>query len=152
MPNTNERTYIMVKPDGVQRGLVGTIINRFESRGYQLLAAKLVQPTREILEQHYADLKSKSFFPGLVSFMLSGPLMCLVFSGKDVVRTGRRILGETNPLDSLPGTIRGDFGIDIGRNICHGSDAVETAEREIKLWFPEGVLEYSKHIDSWVYE
>lgn len=125
---------------------------RFEKRGYQLLAAKLAAPSKQHLEQHYSDLAGKAFFAGLVSFMASGPVMCLVFAGKDAVKTGRKILGETNPLASLPGTIRGDFGIDIGRNICHGSDSVEGAEKEIALWFPEGILSYSKVINQWIYE
>lgn len=125
---------------------------RFEKRGYQLLAAKLASPSKEHLEKHYADLATKPFFPGLVSFMASGPVMCLVFAGKDAVKTGRKILGETNPLASLPGTIRGDYGIDVGRNICHGSDSVESAEKEIALWFPEGVISYEKVINQWIYE
>lgn len=152
LPTSMERTYIMVKPDGVNRGLVGEIIGRFEKRGYQLLGAKLTLPTKELLEKHYADLAGKPFFPGLISFMSSGPVMCLCFAGKDAVKTGRRILGETNPLASAPGTIRGDFGIDVGRNICHGSDSVESAEKEIALWFPEGVLSYTKVINQWIYE
>lgn len=147
-----ERTYIMVKPDGVQRGLVGEIIKRFELRGFQLIAAKFQQPTREILAKHYESLAEKPFFPGLVTFMASGPVMCLVFQGKDVVRTARKMLGETNPLASAPGTIRGDYCIDLGRNICHGSDSVETAEREIALWFPEGVVSYERPISSCIYE
>ena len=147
-----ERTFIMVKPDGVQRGLVGEIMQRFERRGFKLLAAKLVRPTREHYEQHYADLASRPFFPGMVQYMTTGPVMAMVWQGKNAVKTGRVMLGATNPLDSAPGTIRGDFGIDTGRNICHGSDGVESAEREIALWFPEGVQEYEKHADAWIYE
>jgi nucleoside-diphosphate kinase len=107
-----ERTYIMVKPDGVQRGLVGEIIKRFEQRGFQLIALKLVQPTQEILEEHYKDLKGKGFFAGLISYMKSGPVVGMVWQGKGVVKTGRVMLGTTNPLDSAPGTIRGDFCIE----------------------------------------
>ncbi|EPZ35036.1 nucleoside diphosphate kinase [Rozella allomycis CSF55] len=147
-----EKTYIMVKPDGVQRGLVGEIIKRFEQKGYQLLAAKLAQPSRKVLEEHYKDLSARSFFPSLIEYMSSGPVMCLVFSGKGVVKTGRLLLGETNPLSSLPGTIRGDFCVEVGRNVCHGSDSVESAEREIKLWFPEGIIEYKRAVDQWIYE
>jgi nucleoside-diphosphate kinase len=142
----------MVKPDGVQRGLVGEIIKRFESRGFQLNALKMVTPTQQVLEEHYQDLKGKGFFAGLISYMKSGPVVSMVWSGKSVVKTGRVMLGATNPLDSAPGTIRGDFCIDVGRNICHGSDSVESAEREIALWFPEGVHSYTRAIEKQIYE
>ncbi|KAH8549360.1 nucleoside diphosphate kinase [Umbelopsis sp. PMI_123] len=149
-----ERTYIMVKPDGVERGLVGEIIKRFEAKGYQLTALELMHPTKEHLEEHYCDLKSKSFFPGLIQYMLSGPVVGMVWTGKEAVKTGRKLLGETNPLASLPGSIRGDFAIDVGRNICHGSDSVENAEKEIALWFPRGVKtsKRDKGIDALIYE
>ncbi|TPX67509.1 nucleoside-diphosphate kinase [Spizellomyces sp. 'palustris'] len=147
-----ERTYIMVKPDGVERGLVGEIIKRFENRGFKLLALKAVQPSRDHLEKHYADLSSKPFFPKLVDYMLSGPVVGMVWAGKEVVKTGRVMLGATNPLASAPGTIRGDYAIDVGKNICHGSDAVESAEKEIALWFPEGVLNYERSLDKLIYE
>ncbi|KAL3893756.1 MAG: hypothetical protein SGPRY_014013 [Prymnesium sp.] len=128
-----ERTYIMIKPDGVQRGLVGTIIGRFEQRGYKLQALKLYQASEELLRTHYSDLVEKKFFPSLLEYMLSGPVTCMVWEGKNVVKMGRQMLGATNPQESLPGTIRGDFSIDVGRNICHGSDSVENAEKEIAL-------------------
>ncbi|KAJ2957681.1 hypothetical protein NQZ79_g6667 [Umbelopsis isabellina] len=149
-----ERTYIMVKPDGVERGLVGEILKRFEAKGYQLTALELMHPTKEHLEEHYCDLKEKKFFPGLIQYMLSGPVVGMVWTGKEAVKTGRKLLGETNPLASLPGSIRGDFAIDVGRNICHGSDTVENAEKEIALWFPRGVktLKREKGIDSLIYE
>ncbi|KAI8051667.1 nucleoside diphosphate kinase [Syncephalis plumigaleata] len=137
-----ERTYIMVKPDGVQRGLVGDIISRFERKGYQLLALRLIHPTRELLEEHYADLKTKPFFP----------IVGMVWAGKDAVKTGRVMLGATNPLASAPGTIRGDFCIDMGRNLCHGSDSVESAEKEIGLWFGSDVKEYNRTIQTLIYE
>lgn len=152
-PAPRERTFIMVKPDGVQRGLVGEIIKRFESRGFKLLAAQLVQPNKEHYMQHYDGLKEKGFFKGLVEYMASGPVMALVFSGNNVVKLGRILLGQTNPIDSAPGTIRGDFAIDVGRNICHGSDSVESAENEIALWFPKGVVEnYALPTEDWIYE
>ncbi|KWU41763.1 nucleoside diphosphate kinase [Rhodotorula sp. JG-1b] len=148
-----EQTYIMIKPDGVQRGLVGEIISRFERRGFKLAAMKLVSPGQAHLEEHYADLKEKSFFPGLIKYMTSGPVCAMVWEGKDAVKTGRVMLGATNPLASSPGTIRGDYAIDVGRNICHGSDSVESAKKEIALWFgSESVLQYSKSVDAWVYE
>eukprot|EP00607_Mallomonas_marina_P002392 CAMPEP_0182428872 /NCGR_PEP_ID=MMETSP1167-20130531/24320_1 /TAXON_ID=2988 /ORGANISM="Mallomonas Sp, Strain CCMP3275" /LENGTH=184 /DNA_ID=CAMNT_0024612055 /DNA_START=53 /DNA_END=607 /DNA_ORIENTATION=+ len=147
-----ERTYIMIKPDGVQRRVVGDILHRFEAKGYQLKALKLTMPTQELLEEHYRDLKEKPFFPKLMSYMTSGPVVAMVWEGKNVVATGRKMLGATNPLESNPGTIRGDFGIDVGRNICHGSDSVESAEREIGLWFKEGVIDYKDHSFEWIYE
>ena len=151
-PANQERTFIMVKPDGVQRGLISDIIAKFEKRGYALRAAKLLVPTRALLDQHYEEHVSKGFYPKMADFMASGPVMAMVWEGKDVVKTGRRMLGETNPLNSQPGTIRGDYGIDLGRNICHGSDSVEAAEREIKLWFPEGVVASERTMEKWIYE
>ncbi|KIK06475.1 hypothetical protein K443DRAFT_2962 [Laccaria amethystina LaAM-08-1] len=150
--STTERTYIMVKPDGVQRGLVGKIIARFEERGYKLIALKLVQATEEHLENHYADLKGKAFFPGLIKYMASGPVVGMVWQGLDAVKTGRVMLGATNPLASPIGSIRGDYCLAVGRNICHGSDSVENAEKEIKLWFPEGVVQYTSALESWIFE
>jgi len=147
-----EQTYIMIKPDGVQRGLVGNIIERFENKGFKLVALKMTSPSKEHLETHYADLKSKKFFPGLIEYMLMGPVVAMVWEGDNAVKTGRVMLGATNPSDSLPGTIRGDLCIDVGRNICHGSDSVVAAKAEIALWFPEGVNTYSHHSSAWVYE
>ncbi|KAI0913286.1 nucleoside diphosphate kinase [Ustulina deusta] len=148
-----ERTFIAIKPDGVQRGLVGPIISRFENRGYKLVAIKLVAPGKAHLEQHYADLKDKPFFAGLVEYMNSGPICAMVWEGRDAVKTGRTLLGATNPLASLPGTIRGDFAIDVGRNVCHGSDSVENAEKEIALWFKDGeVQNWTSAQSSWIYE
>ncbi|KAI8876508.1 nucleoside diphosphate kinase [Backusella circina FSU 941] len=149
-----ERTYIMVKPDAVERGLVGEIIKRFENRGYQLTALELLHPSQELLEEHYQDLKGKGFFPSLIQYMSSGPVVGMVWTGKDAVKTGRKMLGETNPLASAPGTIRGDYALDVGRNCCHGSDSVESAEREIGLWFPRGVktVERSHSTHALIYE
>ncbi|KAK2748495.1 nucleoside diphosphate kinase [Myotisia sp. PD_48] len=150
---SSEQTFIAIKPDGVQRGLVGPILSRFESRGFKLVAMKLVSPSKEHLEQHYADLSSKPFFPGLVSYMLSGPICAMVWEGRDAVKTGRTILGATNPLDSAPGTIRGDYALDVGRNVCHGSDSVENAKKEIALWFKEDeLIKYKSSQFEWVYE
>ena len=150
----NERTFIMVKPDGVSRGLIGTIIERFERRGFKLVALKLASPSEELLAQHYGDLKDKPFFPGLVKFMSGkAPVAAMVWEGLDVVRQGRRMLGETDPAASAPGSIRGDFGIHIGRNVVHGSDSVDSANREIGLWFnTEDVLDWDKSEDQWLYE
>merc|ERR1712118_267551 len=128
MSNT-ERTYIMIKPDGVQRGLIGTIISRFEQRGFILRGLKMMSVEKAHAEAHYADLSSKPFFGGLVEYICSAPVCAMCWEGKDVVKTGRKIIGATNPLASEPGTIRGDFCIDVGRNIIHGSDAVESAQK-----------------------
>uniref|UniRef100_U3KNZ4 Nucleoside diphosphate kinase n=1 Tax=Oryctolagus cuniculus TaxID=9986 RepID=U3KNZ4_RABIT len=128
-----ERTFIAIKPDGVQRGLVGEIIKRFEQKGFRLVAMKFLRASEEHLKQHYIDLKDRPFFPGLVKYMNSGPVVAMVWEGLNVVKTGRVMLGETNPADSKPGTIRGDFCIQVGRNIIHGSDSVKSAEKGFLL-------------------
>lgn len=147
-----ERTFIMIKPDGVQRGLVGDIISRFEKKGFKLVAMKLEAPGKAKFEQHYADLSSKGFFAGLVEYAASGPVVAMVWEGHNVVLTGRKMLGATRPDDSAPGTIRGDFAIDVGRNVIHGSDSVESANKEIALWFGEQLTNWTSHSNSWVYE
>jgi nucleoside-diphosphate kinase len=153
MATPMERTYIMIKPDGVQRGLVSDIVRRFEQRGFKLVALKLTQPSKALLEEHYGQLKTKPFFPKLITYMTSGPVVAMVWEGRDVVATGRKMLGATNPLESVPGTIRGDYAIEVGRNICHGSDSVESADREIKLWFsPAEVIDWGSHSHDWIYE
>ncbi|OIR57800.1 MAG: nucleoside diphosphate kinase [Amphiamblys sp. WSBS2006] len=133
-----ERTYIMIKPDGVSRGLIGEVLGRFERKGYRLLGAKLFSASRELLAEHYAHLKDLPFFPEILDHMTSGPVFCCVFGGPAVVSYGRMILGATDPLKAAPGTLRGDFCLKAGENLCHGSDSVENAEKEIGLWFPEG--------------
>ncbi|KUJ17456.1 NDK-domain-containing protein [Mollisia scopiformis] len=148
-----EQTFIAIKPDGVQRGLVGPIISRFEARGYKLAAIKLMTASTSHLEKHYEDLSDKPFFPGLVKYMASGPICAMVWEGRDAVKTGRTLLGATNPLASAPGTIRGDYAIDVGRNVCHGSDSVENAKKEIALWFKEGEVQSWKSAQQdWIYE
>ncbi|KAM4066621.1 nucleoside diphosphate kinase domain-containing protein [Hirsutella rhossiliensis] len=153
MSNINERTFIAVKPDGVRRGLVGNIISRFENRGFKLVAMKLIHPSKEHMQEHYQDLKTKPFFNDLVDFMSSGPVCAMVWEGLDVVKTGRVMLGATDPLASAPGTIRGDFAIHLGRNVCHGSDSVESAQKEIKQWFKgEVLINYRSSGKEWVYD
>ncbi|GAV23999.1 nucleoside-diphosphate kinase [Carboxydothermus pertinax] len=148
-----ERTFIMVKPDGVQRGLVGEIISRFEKRGFKLVGLKLMQISRELAETHYGEHKSKPFFEGLVNFITSGPVVAMVWEGKEVIATAREMMGATNPLKAQPGTIRGTYGIDVGRNVIHGSDSPESAAREIALFFKEEeLLSYEKTLDTWIYE
>mmetsp|Transcript_260 Transcript_260/g.433 ORF Transcript_260/g.433 Transcript_260/m.433 type:complete len:150 (-) Transcript_260:150-599(-) len=147
-----EQTYIMIKPDGVQRGLVGDIIARFEKKGFKLVALKMMTPSKELLEEHYRDLASKPFFPSLLEYMMSGPVVGMVWEGMRATSEGRKMLGATNPSDSAPGTIRGDYCIEVERNICHGSDSPEAGARETALWFPEGVNEWNHHSFNWVYE
>ena len=148
-----ERTFIMVKPDGVQRGLIGEIIGRFEKKGFKLVGMKFVAPGEEHFKQHYSDLAGKGFFPGLIAYASSGPVVGMVWEGNNAVATGRKMLGATRPQDSEPGTIRGDLCIDVGRNIIHGSDSVESANKEIGLWFGEKELfNWKHHSASWVYE
>lgn len=113
---------------------------------------KLYQASDELLKTHYGDLVSKPFFPKLLEYMLSGPVCCMVWKGENAVKMGRQILGATNPQESMPSTIRGGFSLVVGRNICHGSDSPENAEKEIALWFPEGVVDWDDHSNDWVYE
>ncbi|KAJ3057750.1 hypothetical protein HDU99_007150, partial [Rhizoclosmatium hyalinum] len=151
-PGGIERTFIAVKPDGVQRGLVSEIIGRFERKGYKLVAIKSVVPSRPIAEAHYGDLRARPFFKGLVDYMTSGraPVIAMVWEGPDVIRQGRRIIGATNPMDAQPGSIRGDFTITVGRNIIHGSDSFESATFEIGLWFdPEEVYNWRFTNEEW---
>lgn len=153
MAAKTERTFIAVKPDGVQRGLIGEIVKRFEQKGFRLVAMKFLQASEDLLKQHYIDLKDRPFYPGLVKYMSSGPVAAMVWEGLNVVKTGRVMLGETNPADSKPGTIRGDFCIEVGRNIIHGSDSVDSANKEISLWFkPEELVSYKSCAQDWIYE
>ena len=148
-----ERTFLAIKPDGVQRGLVGQIIQRFERKGFKLVGLKAMAVSRELAEQHYDVHKDKPFFSGLVEFITSSPVVAMVFEGEGVVASARKIIGATNPLTAEPGTIRGDYGLSIGRNLIHGSDAVETAQREIALWFEEDELvSWESCKESWLYE
>ncbi|XP_048869780.1 NME/NM23 nucleoside diphosphate kinase 2a [Brienomyrus brachyistius] len=153
MTSAEERTFIAIKPDGVQRGLVGNIIKRFEQKGFKLVGMKLLHAPEDLLKTHYSDLSERPFFPGLVKYMHSGPIVAMVWEGMNVVKTGRVMLGETNPADSSPGTIRGDFCIQVGRNIIHGSDSVDSANAEINLWFtPEELVSYTSCAESWIYD
>lgn len=143
----------MVKPDGVQRGLVGEIIRRYEAKGFTLVGLKLMQVSRELAEKHYDVHREKPFFSGLVDFITSGPVAAMVWEGEGVVASARKLIGATNPLSAEPGTIRGDYGVTIGRNIIHGSDAVETARSEISLWFSEEELtSWEPTMKGWLYE
>ncbi|WP_017755584.1 nucleoside-diphosphate kinase [Calidifontibacillus oryziterrae] len=147
-----ERTFIMIKPDGVQRNLVGEIVSRFENKGFKLVGAKLMTVSNALAEEHYAEHKERPFFGELVDFITSSPVFAMVWEGENVIATARQMMGKTNPADALPGTIRGDFGLTMGKNVIHGSDSPESAEREINLWFNSNeVSDYSKQVDEWVY-
>ncbi|MGB9885792.1 MAG: nucleoside-diphosphate kinase [Moorellales bacterium] len=148
-----ERTLVMVKPDGVQRGLVGEIISRLERRGYRLVGIKMLQLSRQMAEEHYAEHRGKPFFEGLVNYIGSGPVVAMVWEGKGVVAGVRQLMGSTNPAQAAAGTIRGDLAVDVGRNVVHGSDSVASAEREIAFYFrPEELVEYRRAGEEWLYE
>jgi nucleoside-diphosphate kinase len=148
-----ERTFLMIKPDGVQRGLVGEIIQRYETKGFTLVGLKLLSVSRQLAEQHYAVHKERPFFAGLVDFITSGPVVAMVWEGEGVIAAARKMIGATKPLEAEPGTIRGDFGVTVGRNIIHGSDAPETAQEEIALWFTESELTaWEPTLKGWLYE
>merc|ERR1712000_708462 len=150
---SSERTFIAVKPDGVQRGLVGDIIKRFETKGFKMIGMKMMQGSEEHFKKHYADLSHLPFFGGLVKYMASSPVVAMAWEGTNVVKTARIMMGGTKPFDSKPGTIRGDYCIEVGRNIIHGSDSVESAEKGINLWFkPEELCSYKMGSAAWIYE
>ncbi|UOY93471.1 nucleoside-diphosphate kinase [Ectobacillus sp. JY-23] len=147
-----EKTYLMIKPDGVQRNVIGEIVSRFEKKGFQLVGAKLMQVTKETAELHYAEHKERPFFGELVDFITSAPVFAMVWQGEGVIATARQMMGKTNPKEAAPGTVRGDYGVTVGKNIIHGSDSPESAEREISIFFKEEELvSYTKIIDEWVY-
>jgi nucleoside-diphosphate kinase len=148
-----ERTFIAIKPDGVQRKLIGEVIRRFEAKGFTLVGLKLMKVSQELAEEHYSVHKERPFFGSLIEFITSGPLVAMVWEGDGVVSSARKIIGATNPLTAEPGTIRGDFGISVGRNLIHGSDAIETAQTEIKLWFKdEELVGWEPSLMSWLVE
>lgn len=147
-----EKTFLMVKPDGVQRNLVGSIVKRFEEKGFTLVGSKLMQISNDLAETHYGEHKERPFFGELVDFITSGPVFAMVWEGEDVIKTARTMMGATNPQEAAPGTIRGDYGVTVGKNIIHGSDSSESAEREINLFFKEEELvSYTKQDDTWIY-
>ena len=148
-----EKTLVLVKPDGVQRGLSGEIISRFENRGLKLIGLKLMHVSEELAGRHYHEHTERPFFPGLVSFITSGPIIAMAWEGDNAIGIVRQTMGTTNPVEASPGTIRGDLAINIGRNVVHGSDSPESAERELNLFFSHGeLLDYSRSTDSWITE
>ncbi len=142
----------MVKPDGVQRGLVGDIIKRFEQKGLRLVGLRQLVPSTELASTHYAVHSERPFYPGLLKFITSGPVVAMAWRGVDAISVARNIIGPTNGREAGPGTIRGDWAMDIGHNIIHGSDGEDTAEFELGLWFPEGTIEWTRLAEEWVYE
>lgn len=148
-----ERSLVLVKPDGVQRGLVGEIISRLEHRGLRLIAAKFVQVSPQLAEQHYAEHKGKKFYDSLIEYIGSAPVMAMAWEGPNVVLAIRQTMGVTNPTEAAPGTIRHDFGLQIGRNLTHASDKPESGEKEVALWFkPDELVNWTREIDRWVFE
>lgn len=148
-----ERTLILVKPDGVQRGLIGEIITRFERRGLRLVALKLMQMSEALAARHYAEHEGKKFYPSLIEYITSGPVVAMVWEGPNVITVARTMMGATRPNEAAPGTIRGDYAQETGRNIVHGSDGEESAAREIGLFFSEEeLLDWPRSVDPWIYE
>ena len=147
-----QTTFVMVKPDGVQRGLVGNIIQRFENKVLRLVALRQLTPSLELAESHYAVHSERPFYSGLIEFITSGPVVAMAWTGVDAISVARNIIGPTNGREAAPGTIRGDFAMDIGHNIIHGSDGEDTAAFELGLWFPEGVIEWTRDAESQIYE
>jgi len=148
-----ERTLILIKPDGVQRGLIGEIIGRFERRGLRLAGMKFMQVPMELAAKHYAEHEGKGFYAGLISYIQSGPVVAMVWEGPNAVALARQLMGKTKPIEAEVGTIRADLAVDVGRNLVHGSDKPETGEREVALWFkPEELTSWSRDIDRWAFE
>lgn len=147
-----EKTFLMIKPDGVQRNLIGPIVSRLENKGFKIAGAKLMNVSEDLAKTHYQEHQDKPFFGELVDFITSGPVFAMVLEGENVISTARLVVGSTNPQEAAPGTIRGDFGLTVGKNIIHGSDSPESAEREIGLFFDEGqVLDYNLINKDWIY-
>ncbi|MDO7905074.1 nucleoside-diphosphate kinase [Paenibacillus sp. JX-17] len=146
-----DRTFLMIKPDGVQRGLIGRIVSRLEDKGFKLVAGKLVLVTEEQAKRHYAEHEGKDFFDSLVRFITSGPVFAMVLEGDDIITLSRIVIGKTKVTEALPGTIRGDFANHTPSNLIHGSDSPESAEREIANFFsPEELVVYDKSITPWI--
>jgi len=147
-----ERSLVLIKPDAIQRGLAGEIIFRLERKGLKIVAMKMLHMDKNLAQRHYAIHKGKTFFDDLVSFITSSPLIAIVFQGKNAVEVIRQMMGETDPAKAHSGTIRGDFGIDIGHNLMHGSDSLENASKEIDLFFSaEEIFNYDRELDTWIY-
>jgi nucleoside-diphosphate kinase len=147
-----ERTFVMVKPDGVQRGLIGEIVGRFERRGLKIVGMKMLQVSDDLARRHYAVHEGKPFFAGLISYITSAPVVAMVVEGTNAVVAVRQTVGATRPFEAAPGSIRADFALEIGRNLVHASDAPETAATEIALWFGAELVEWQRATDRWIFE
>ena len=149
----SQRTFIMVKPDGVQRNLVGEVISRFERRGLKMCGLKMLHASQALLSSHYAEHEGRPFFGSLLKYVGSGPVVAMCWEGGNSIEVGRKLLGTTKPVESAPGTIRGDYCLDVGRNLIHGSDSPASAARELGLWFaPEETPMWDQHSSNWIYE
>ena len=148
-----ERTLVLVKPDGVQRGLVGEVISRLERRGLRLVAAKFIVVNQELAETHYATHQGKPFYPGLIRYITSAPVMAMVWEGPSAVTAVRQTMGATRPIEAAPGSLRHDFALEVGRNLTHASDSAENGTAEVNLWFrPEELVEWVRAVDPWIFE
>jgi nucleoside-diphosphate kinase len=148
----HERTFFMIKPDGVQRGLVGDVVQRIERKGYKISAMKMLKISKEMAQEHYAEHIGKPFFNDLVEFITSGPVLAMIVEGEDVIDGVRTMMGKTDPKASDPGTIRGDFGIHLSRNVVHGSDSPGSSDREISIFFPkEEIMDFTRIDENWLY-
>lgn len=148
-----ERTLIIIKPDAVQRGLSGEIIRRFETRGLRIAGMKFMQISRELAAEHYQEHKGKPFYEGLLDYITSAPVVVMALEGESAIAIARKMIGETKPVDSPAGSIRGDFGVDVGRNLIHGSDKPESATRELALFFKPGeLIDWMRDTDRWIFE
>jgi nucleoside-diphosphate kinase len=151
--NIMERTLVLVKPDGVQRGLIGEVINRLERRGLKLVAAKFVQVSQELAETHYAIHKGKPFYESLIEYITSAPVMAMAWEGPNAITAVRQTMGATKPTEAAPGSVRHDFALEIGRNLTHASDTAENGEKEVSLWFKHGELvDWKRQADRWIFE
>lgn len=148
-----EKTFVLVKPVGVQRGLIGEVISRLESRGLKLVAAKFMRVSLELAETHYGIHKEKDFYEGLLKYITSAPVMAMVWEGPQAVKAVRQTMGSTRPTEAAPGSVRHDFGLEVGRNLTHASDSVENGEKEVALWFnQEELVKWGRAVDEWVFE
>jgi nucleoside-diphosphate kinase len=148
-----EQTLVLVKPDGVQRGLIGEVISRLEHRGLRVVAAKFMPVSAELAEEHYAIHKGKPFYVNLIRYITSAPVMAMVWEGPNAIAAVRQTMGDTRPTEATPGSIRHDYALEVGRNLTHASDSVENGEKEIALWFsPEELVSWSRSVDEWVFE
>jgi nucleoside-diphosphate kinase len=148
-----ERTLVLVKPDGVQRGLIGEVISRLERRGLRLVGAKFVQVSQTLAETHYAIHQGKPFYDGLIRYITSSPIMAMVWEGPNAVAAVRQTMGATRPVEAAPGSLRHDFALEVGRNLTHASDTVENGETEVALWFqPSEIVNWDRAVDPWIFE